>query len=82
MDAHGPVLHPMSRRIIGCALTVAGALGTGFLQRVYENALAHELRKGGFNVEQQRGVPVMYDGISVGAYCVDLLVEQAIVIEL
>ena len=66
MDAHGAVLNPMSRRIIGCALTVAGALGTGFLEKVYENALAHELRKVGFNVEQQRGVTVMYDGISVG----------------
>ena len=82
MDAQGPVLNPMSRRIIGCALTVAGALGTGFLEKVYENALAHELRKVGFNVEQQHGVTVMYDGISVGAYFVDLLVEQAIVIEL
>ena len=82
MDAHGPVLNPMSRRIIGCALTVAGALGTGFLEKVYENALAHELRKVGFNVEQQRGVRVMYDGIFVGEYFVDLLVEQAVVIEL
>jgi GxxExxY protein len=82
MDAHGPVLNPMSGRIIGCALTVAGALGTGFLEKVYENALVHELRKVGFNVEQQRGVTVMYDGISVGEYFVDLLVEQAIVIEL
>jgi GxxExxY protein len=82
MDADGPVLNPMSRRIIGCALTVAGALGTGFLEKVYENALAHELRKVAFNVEQQRGVTVMYDGISVGEYFVDLLVEQAIVIEL
>jgi GxxExxY protein len=82
MDAPGPVLNPMSRRIIGCALTVAGALGTGFLEKVYENALAHELRHAGFNVEQQRGVTVMYGGIPVGDYFVDLLVEQAIMIEL
>ena len=82
MDAHGPVLNPLSKLIIGCALTAAGALGTGFLEKVYENALAHELRKIGLAVEQQRGMTVMYDGISVGEYFVDLLVEQAIIVEL
>jgi GxxExxY protein len=60
----------------------SGTLGTGFLEKVYENALAHELRKVGFAVKQQRGTIVMYDGISVGEYFVDLLVEQEIMIEL
>ena len=82
MDPHGPVLNPISKRIIGCALTVAGALGTGFLEKVYENALAYELRKAGITVEQQRSATVMYDGISVGEYFVDLLVERAIIVEL
>jgi GxxExxY protein len=68
--------------IIGCALTVASALGTGFLEKIYENALAHELRKAGLDAEQQRGIKVTYDGITVGEYFVDWLVEHAILIEM
>ena len=81
MNANGPELNALSNRIIGCALTIANALGSGFLEKVYENALAHELRKAGL-AEQQRGITVIYDGIAVGQYFVDLLVEQAILIEL
>ena len=82
MDAHGAVLNPLSKRIIGCGLRVAGTLGNGFLEKVYENALAHELRKAGLNVEQQRGITVMYDGVMVGEYFVDLLVEASLLVEL
>lgn len=82
MNENETLLNPLSKRVIGCALTVAGTLGNGFLEKVYENALAHELRKAGLAAEQQRGVTVTYDGISVGEYFVDLLVEQAILVEL
>jgi GxxExxY protein len=82
MDAHGAVLNPLSKRIIGCGLRVAGTLGNGFLERVYENAMAHELRKAGLGVEQQRGITVMYDGVMVGEYFIDLLVEASILVEL
>ena len=82
MDAHGAVLNPLSKRIIGCGLRVAGTLGNGFLEKVYENALAHELRKAGLGVEQQRGITVMYDGVMVGEYFIDLLVEASILVEL
>jgi GxxExxY protein len=51
---------------------VAGTLGLGFLEKVYENALAHELRKAGLGIEQQRGIIVMYDRVMVGEYFVDL----------
>jgi GxxExxY protein len=47
-----------------------------------ENALAHELRNNGIAAEQQRGTTVVHDGISVGEYFVDLLVEHAIMVEL
>lgn len=57
-------------------------LGHGFLEKVYENAPAHELRKAGLAVEQQRGITITYDGITVGEYVVDLLVEDAVLIEL
>jgi len=64
------------------AEAVLNALGVGFLETVYENALAHELRKIGLAVAQQRGVTVVYDGTVVGEYFVDLLVEQALLVEL
>ncbi len=49
---------------------------------VHENALAHELRKAGLAVAQQCGAIVTYDGIVVGEYFVDLLVEDAVLVEL
>src|SRR5580693_2991881 len=76
------MLNALSERIIGCAFTVANGLGSGFLERVYENALAHELRKAGFAVAQQQGVSVIYDDVIVGEYAADLLVEAAVVVEL
>lgn len=51
------------------------AVGPGFLEKVYENALAHELRKAKVNVVQQQGIEVFYDGVNVGNYEADLLVE-------
>jgi GxxExxY protein len=72
----------LTETIIGCAYTVANTLGNGFLEKVYENALAHELRKKGFRVEQQRKIPVHYDGIIVGEYYSDLFVEDNVMVEL
>ena len=82
MNANGPVLDAISNRIIGCAFSVANALGIEYLERVYENALAFELRASGFAVEQQRGVTVEYKDILVGEYFTDLLVEGAVLVEL
>ena len=73
---------PLTAQIIGCAYLVANGLGSGFLEKVYENALAHELRKAGLNVAQQHGIEVRYDGVKVGDYVADLLVEGQILIEL
>jgi GxxExxY protein len=72
----------LTSAIIGCVYKVANSLGPGFLEKVYENALAHELRKNGFFVEQQRVIQVLYDGVVVGDYCADLVVENAVVLEL
>jgi GxxExxY protein len=82
MNTDASVLNPLSKRVIGCALTVSNALGSGFLEKVYENALAHELRKAALAVEQQQGITVSYDGITVGEYFADLLVEDAVLVEL
>jgi GxxExxY protein len=82
MHADDIEVNRLSERIIGCAFQVLNTLGAGFLEKVYENALAHELRKSGLLVAQQQGITVTYDGIVVGEYNVDILVEGTIIIEL
>ena len=52
----------LNEKIIGCAFKVHNILGFGFLEKVYENALALELRKAGLNVAQQCPMPVRYEG--------------------
>ncbi|NIA15549.1 MAG: GxxExxY protein [Nitrospiraceae bacterium] len=75
-------LNQITERIIGCGYTVSNTLGVGFLEKVYENALTHELRKDGLRVEQQRAIQVVYDGVVVGEYVADLLVEDTVLVEL
>ena len=75
-------INALSRKAIGCAFTVLNTLGPGFLEKVYENALAHEMRKQGLNLEQQHPIRVGYDGIIVGEYFADIIVEDCLIIEL
>ena len=82
MNADSKRLDEISERIIGCAFTVANTLGTGFLEKIYENALAHELTKAGLLVRQQIAIGVEYDSVTVGAYVADLLVENAVLVEI
>jgi GxxExxY protein len=82
MDADEHRLNEVTERIIRCVYVVANTLGNGFLEKVYENALAHELRKAGFVVEQQKGIKVRYDGVVVGDYLADLLVQKEVLVEL
>ncbi|MCK4661767.1 MAG: GxxExxY protein [Bacteroidales bacterium] len=72
----------LTEKIIACAFKVHNTLGSGFLEKVYENALRIELKKAGFNVEQQYPIPVYYDDEQVGDYYADLLVNKKIIIEL
>ena len=75
---HGEV----SCQIIGAAFEVWRVLGYGFLEKVYENALAEELRKSGLEVQQQAEVEVRYKGVAVGRYITDLLVEKKVIAEI
>ncbi|MEE8389517.1 MAG: GxxExxY protein [Anaerolineae bacterium] len=75
-------LKQVTEQIIGSAFTVSNELGSGFLEKVYENALAHELRKAGIRVEQQYPIQVYYDGIVVGNYVADLLIKDCVLVEL
>jgi GxxExxY protein len=67
-------LDRITERIIGCVYTVSNILGSGFLEKIYENALTLELRKNGLKVKQQHGIKVRYDGVVVGEFAADLLV--------
>ena len=75
-------INQLSEQIIGCAYAVSNGLGPGFLEKVYENALAHELRKAGLKVQPQAPVTIYYDGIVVGEFFADLLIESSILVEL
>lgn len=58
-------------------------MGNGFLEKVYENALAYEVRKAGLAVAQQHRIEVLYDGnVIVGEFVADLLVEERVLVEL
>jgi GxxExxY protein len=72
----------LTQIIIGCAYKVHNALGPGFLEKVYENALRIELEKIGLRVKQQEPINVSYDGQVVGKYFADLWVDERVVIEL
>ena len=75
-------LNKITETIIGCAYEVISVLGSGFLEKVYENALVHQIRKYGLMVLQQHSIRVIYDGIEVGDYVADLLVENQVLVEL
>ena len=72
----------LTEKIIGAAYSVANILGFGFLEKVYENALAVELRGLGLKVEQQKSISVFYKGVNVGDYIADLMIEDTVLIEL
>lgn len=67
--------------IIGAAFTVHGKLGPGFVEKVYEKALIHELRTRGLRVESQVDVPIFYQGVEIHLHRLDLLVENLVVVE-
>ena len=71
----------LTAKIIGCAMKVHTTLGPGYLESVYENALAHELGKAGLGVERQRPIHVLYDGVVVGDFLADILVEGRLIVE-
>lgn len=75
-------LNEISEKVIGCAYAVSNQMGTGFLEKVYENALSHELRKAGLKTEQQRRLNIYYDGILVGEYVADLIIEDLLLVEI
>jgi GxxExxY protein len=72
----------ITEAVIGAAYTVLNELGCGFLEKVYENALAFELLERGHQVDRQRPLDVWYRGHQVGFYQADLIVDESVVVEL
>jgi GxxExxY protein len=72
----------LTEAIIGAAFTVSNTLGCGFVEKVYENALALELRRAGLDVKQQVPMEVRYRQEIVGLFQADLVVEDEVVLEL
>ena len=72
----------LTGKIIKCAQNVHNALGFGFLEKVYHNALLLELNKFGFEVESEKSICVYYQGQLVGEYCADIVVDQKVILEI
>ena len=69
-------------QVIGAAMRVHTALGPGFLESVYQNALRWELQKFGLKIDVQKPITVHYDGQVVGFFTADLLVNDSLILEL
>jgi GxxExxY protein len=82
MNADERRLDEITDKVIGCAFVVSNILGAGFVEKVYENALAHELRSASLAVAQQHAIAVRYKDIIVGEYVADLLLANEILVEL
>jgi GxxExxY protein len=72
----------LTEKIIGSFFQVYNQLGYGFSEKVYENSLALLLKRIGFKVDQQKPIVVYFDDQVVGEYYADLLVNDAVVLEL
>lgn len=68
--------------IIECAKRIRRQLGPGFLEKVYKNAMVVELRKLKLNFETEKLIQVLYDGIVVGEYRTDIIVDGKLILEI
>ena len=76
-------LNEISGQVVDAAMKVHTALGPGLLENAYEACLEHELGKRGLRVKRQVALPVVYDGVQIDlGYRLDLLVEDAVIVEL
>ena len=72
----------VTETIIGCAYRVYNKMGFGFVESVYEKCLLIELRKAGLKTESQKPITVYYESEIVGEFVADIIVNDAIILEL
>ena len=76
-------INRITEKIIGAAIEVHKELGPGLLESAYETCLIFELAERGFDVEQQKPLPVVYKGKRLDAgYRLDLMVEEQVIVEI
>jgi GxxExxY protein len=72
----------LTQRIIGIFYDVYNELGWGFLEKVYENAIVLRLQACGLRAAQQKPISVHFDGVVIGEYFADVVVEDLVLLEL
>lgn len=72
----------LTNEVIGIFYDVYNTLGSGFLEKVYENAMALALRKAGYHVVQQQAIKVYFEGEVVGNFYADIIVNRKIILEI
>ena len=72
----------LTHKIIGCAMKVHTALGSGFQEVIYQRALAIEMTKQELLYQREQEMPIFYDGRVIGTRRVDFFVEDTIMVEL
>jgi len=82
METNIDRLNSITEQIIGCAIEVHKNLGPGLLESIYERALCYELILKGLRHKPQVTIPIFYKGQTLGEHRIDLIVEDAIIIEI
>ena len=73
---------PLTRKIIACAIEVHKRLGPGLLEKLYQESMVIEMELCGLKVEKNVKVAVEYRGKPIGEYFIDILVDDAVILEL
>ena len=75
-------IESLIKRVMDCAVNIWRQLGPGYVEAVYKNAMLVELRKYGLSYETEKPINVYYDGVLVGDFRADIVVEKALILEL
>ena len=79
--AEAPKVYDLCVQVIGLAMKVHSILGPGFLESIYQNALALELRRAGMRIEAEKAISVFYQGELMGTFLADLFVNDVLIVE-
>jgi len=70
------------KTVMGCAMNIRRHLGPGYLESVYKNAMLVELKKHSLTFEVGKPINVYYDGVLVGEFKADIVIEDFLILEL